>query len=166
MQTQKKYKTSSLRKLKEEAVVARDIDTLLRIREFETSVRQYFRVIGEDVLRDKDGQIITPDDSIFLLIGGYRSADGRLVQPVPGELWERIMRAESSVIVHEVEDLEKLGELSIDRPVRVSNEEKRLGEVKWYQAGPSLTFVSVESLTPDQLAEYIEIHNNLVSDED
>jgi len=156
-----KYQANSLRKIKESALLSRDVEALRKIREFEKGLKIYFQVAGEKFVRSESGEQLETLENIFLFIEGFRPCEGLTVQPVPGSLWEKIEASRGKIIVQELKDLEQLGNEApkIDSPQKVSAEFREIEGVKFLQVTPELTFVSVESLTEAQLEHCKAVYN-------
>lgn len=161
-----KYQASSLREIKESALLTRDVEALRKIREFEKGLKIYFQVTGEKFVRNESGEPLEAPENIFLFIEGFRPCEGLTVQPLPGSLWEKIEASRGNIIVQELEDLDHLGNETprIDSPQKVSAEFREIEGVKFLQVTPDLTFVSVESLTEAQLEHYKAVFYHTTKD--
>lgn len=155
------YSATTLRGLKTAALLNGDREALSKIRKYETEIKLYFKLASEEIILNENGQPVLPEESIFVLLDGFRSADGTIIQPVPGELWKQIERADGTVLVQEVNSVEEFAAPKLDAPVKVSGEYKEINGVRFLQCGPDLCFISADSLTSHQLAEYIAITENI-----
>lgn len=157
MTEKRPYTAASLRELKTIALLNGDREALSKIRRYETEIKTYFQVCGEKHLRDDTGSPIRAEESIFVLLEGFRSADGQVIQPLPGYLWDQIERSEGKIVVQEIRSIEDLKTVKLDSPVRVSGKMKQMNGVEFLQLGPGLCFVSADQLTDQQIQEYIAI---------
>ncbi len=166
MSEKRPYTAATLRELKMAALLNNDSLALSQIRRYETEIKLYFKLASEDCIRDASGRPVHPEESVFLLVEGFRSADGQIIQPLPRGLWRQIERASGTVLVQEVNSVEEFEKPKLDAPVKVSGEYKEMNGVRFLQCGPNLCFVSADSLSQEQLEEYLAITGQVAQEEE